>query len=506
MLNTPLPNAMGYKRLLLVGLLSLTAACNGEGAKSASSHLEECQNHKDCGDDELCIKLTKESPNKICSPLCESDDECPAAGWTCGHNGACDDVESECQLRCLCEITPDDCDDGIDNDCDGLVDDPTECPRPAECDATVMLLADRSGSMSSDMGGQSRWEVLGEALFDDTNGVVSTLEQDVRFGWASYTGYVGQQCLILDVEPPAYNNADAMEARYDSQGPDDDTPTHQAIRAMADDDSLWAAPGRDVLVVAVDGNAEGCDPLPGNPGDGPNTPDEAVEAVQYAYSKGIEVYVINVANGAPNDLVQRMARAGVGLDPDGDVDAQPFPATDLDSLTNGLTEILETTCHCGNGFVEPELGEECDPGIDANCSEDCKIESYCGDGEVDPLMGETCEPSLNPECDDDCTYCGDGTIDEDEECDNGEGNGQDGECRADCTAPMCGDGIVDWPEETCDPADPDAPDNCRTCDLDDGGTYCGDGIVNGDEECDLEVETNTCTATCECKCYGCCGS
>ena len=82
---------------------------------------------------------------------------------------------------------------------------------------------------------------------------------------------------------------------------------------------------------------------------------------------------------------------------------------------------------CGDGIIDPELGEECDEGsaMPSGTCKECKVPS-CGDGRIDPELGETCEPR-DPSypvdgmgaCREDCTYCGDGKRDEGEECDDG---------------------------------------------------------------------------------------
>jgi len=54
------------------------------------------------------------------------------------------------------------------------------------------------------------------------------------------------------------------------------------------------------------------------------------------------------------------------------------------------------------------------------------------------------------------SLCGDGILDQDEECDAGEENGiEGGECSVDCTLPSCGDGYFNSDEEECDGSDPD---------------------------------------------------
>jgi len=67
--------------------------------------------------------------------------------------------------------------------------------------------------------------------------------------------------------------------------------------------------------------------------------------------------------------------------------------------------------------------------------------------------------------------CGDGVVDEalDEACDDGEANGSAPDaCRADCTLPFCGDGIVDS-NEACDDASDFGGDGCTpACEAESG--------------------------------------
>jgi hypothetical protein len=80
--------------------------------------------------------------------------------------------------------------------------------------------------------------------------------------------------------------------------------------------------------------------------------------------------------------------------------------------------------------------------------------------------------------------CGDGVVDADEECDDGDANSDTDPdaCRNNCIAPGCGDGVTDSEEECDDGADNSSEaDACR---LDCTAPFCGDGIVDGGEDCD----------------------
>ena len=77
--------------------------------------------------------------------------------------------------------------------------------------------------------------------------------------------------------------------------------------------------------------------------------------------------------------------------------------------------------------------------------------------------------------------CGDGVVEGDEPCDDGNQDNLDG-CLNDCTPASCGDGFVWVGVETCEDGNADDSDGCRNnCRL----ARCGDGVVQqGKEDCD----------------------
>jgi cysteine-rich repeat protein len=124
--------------------------------------------------------------------------------------------------------------------------------------------------------------------------------------------------------------------------------------------------------------------------------------------------------------------------------------------------------------------------------------SICGDGILD--ANEECDDGNsidNDACHNDCTlpYCGDGVIDQDEECDDGNTIDGDG-CSAICTIEaFCGDGILD-PNEECDDGNNIDGDGCSaTCTIE---AFCGNGNLNPGEECDdgNTIDGDGCSAIC----------
>lgn len=116
-------------------------------------------------------------------------------------------------------------------------------------------------------------------------------------------------------------------------------------------------------------------------------------------------------------------------------------------------DLVEASATCGDGFVDE--GEECD---DANadstdsCTATCQF-ARCGDGLVWKGV-EGCDDKNNIDTD---------------------------ACHNNCSLPTCGDGVVQ-PGEECDDANPDSTDDCTaTCFF----AKCGDGFLHaGVEECD----------------------
>lgn len=140
-------------------------------------------------------------------------------------------------------------------------------------------------------------------------------------------------------------------------------------------------------------------------------------------------------------------------------------------------ELLDT---CGDGVIDPE--EECDDG-------DMMVADGCSGCRIDPLYTCTGQPS-------DCYKCGDGFINPGEECDSGEdlGNPSPG-CSPVCKVepgwmcfgeptlcgPLCGDGM--WLDTTIPEVTVGFAEGC-----DDGNLVNGDGC---DSSCEVEDD-------CEC--------
>lgn len=175
---------------------------------------------------------------------------------------------------------------------------------------------------------------------------------------------------------------------------------------------------------------------------------------------------------------------------------------DASDFSDYIDACPETTvCVAGR---ENMLGHMCDEDSDchtrpSDADGECSTIAYqtyrtisCGEAgdadacELESLFGTVCEALGS---------CGDGTVDENEECDDGNDDSSDA-CTNMCTSNVCGDGYLYVGEEQCDEGDENGEgcdanyeSSCTACSdtcryVAASGEFCGDGTINGDEFCD----------------------
>lgn len=162
---------------------------------------------------------------------------------------------------------------------------------------------------------------------------------------------------------------------------------------------------------------------------------------------------------------------------------------------------------CGSSTICLE-GTEALLGLACDYDNDCGTDGLCSDAVYDLTRTKTCaDDGADGEL---CTWnesswknidcaaaavCGDGTVDEGEECDDGNDDGTD-ECTTACTDNVCGDGYLYAGSEECDEGGDNGTvctsaygSSCTYCSTDcrevgSSGSFCGDAVINGDEYCD----------------------
>ncbi len=287
-----------------------------------------------------------------CEADCNADSPCPT-GFVCNFLGACEPVAPS--------------NDG------GLP--PGVCAtielaaRPVT--PNVLLIVDQSGSMRNDFeAGRSRWVSLQQALLAQPDGLVASLQEQVRFGLALYSAEseddenVDGVCPMLTDVNLALRNYEGIASVYNAAEPVDETPTGDALMEILD--RLGATPDPDVnptiFILATDGEPDTCEQP--NPQRGQ---EEAIDAVTEAFRRNIRTFVISVGEGSVSRRhLQDLANAGLGRGP-GDPDADFWVAGNEDGLGDALREIVGGVVSCDvilDGRIDP--AEACTGSVRLN--------------------------------------------------------------------------------------------------------------------------------------------
>jgi hypothetical protein len=225
----------------------------------------------------------------------------------------------------------------------------------AETIPTVQLLIDRSGTMDRDFGSVSRWQAVYRTLMDE-EGLVSGLQDRMRFGLTTYTADAGTPCPLLHTVEPALGNLAAMDDLLGALDPLDETPTAPAIDAMRVQLTALDVPGPKAIVLATDGEPDTC-AVP-DPDGLPEARAAAVAAAQAAHGAGIDVYVISVGDEIAASHLQDLANAGAGLPLGGAERAPYYQALDASDLVAAFDAVIGGTRTCMvelEGMIDPTI-------------------------------------------------------------------------------------------------------------------------------------------------------
>ena len=256
---------------------------------------------------------------------------------------------------------------------DGGNDCPDALVRTSRVTPTVMLLIDQSSSMDADFGGDgTRWNVLRDFLLGEPDGLIADLQSQVRFGLAMYSAESGGmsptpigQCPMITSVTPALDNYQAISDIYRDADMIEDTPTGDSIDVVIDMLDLPTDPDAQrepvVLILATDGEPDRCEEL-----DPQNGQEEAIAAVNRAYSMGVRTFIMSVGDEVSDEHQQDMANAGLGRMP-GDPDAEYWEVGDDASLRQALNDIVGAQLGCEvqlSGSVAS--GDACDGEVRLN--------------------------------------------------------------------------------------------------------------------------------------------
>jgi hypothetical protein len=289
-----------------------------------------------------------DSPDPACETECDGDGDCPS-GFSCGADDLCTAECTQsgagcgsgqvCDERGQCVPGNDQVDASTVDGCPSVAVD--LAPRTP----TVILLVDRSGSMTQDFDDDlDRWDAVQQALADPDEGVVTELQSDVRFGVTLYNseggGSVPDECPILHSVAPDFGNAGSISDLFSDYDPSADTPTAESVQAVAA--AFPESDGPRIIVLATDGDPDRCDDHDAHD---EQSQQFSEEAVQGAYESGIETFVLSVGDQVSEPHLQRLANAGQGEPLD--TGEQPFyVANDQQELIESLRTILTGARTC----------------------------------------------------------------------------------------------------------------------------------------------------------------
>ena len=195
---------------------------------------------------------------------------------------------------------------------------------------TVYMLVDRSGSMfdcisttgtvepSCMTPDDTAWVKLKSAALT----VIDSLQADVRFGFASFTGtnpQNGGKCPMIDQVEPSLNNHDKIKTLYDSlpfqpntteSGKKFETPARQALDMIGAKLLADTTPGDKYVLFVTDGQPDYCDDA-----NSLCAPDSVIAGLQNLYGQGITTLVMGLQsklNDLPPGILQGFANAGRG--------------------------------------------------------------------------------------------------------------------------------------------------------------------------------------------------
>jgi hypothetical protein len=287
----------------------------------------ECRADDDCGATERCGEGSR---------LCLSGEQCRAEG-DCPEGQTCDSATELCV---------------IGGGCGANEFGSTRLPP------NVMIVLDRSGSMSNIVDGRTRWDTAKDAV----RTVTSRFDSEIRFGLATYSACLPGGCSAGSVVVPiAERNASAIQSfldplrgegspdgsspRYLCDSGDPETSTGATLHAMVGEGSLQdPARGNAVLLITDGAETEAC--TDGGRLDGPSG-----AAALLAQSTSVRTFVVGFSSDV--DAVELNAVATAGAT------ERFYPAEDAAALEDAFATIAESVRSCDFRLSEtpPNLEE-----------------------------------------------------------------------------------------------------------------------------------------------------
>jgi hypothetical protein len=310
------------------------SACSGSGAPAGCGMV--------CSDTSPCSAGLYCNTRSRCTADCSASLPC-SGGASCGADGRCTTTAPMMDANVIgprdtALVIPDV--PPIDHNCASVMLGTTRVTP------NIILIIDQSGSMGTTEfpagSGVTRWDALESALLAMPSGILYTLQASARFGAIWYREPPLAACPGLTPVPCAFNNYATIAGQYHLLRAGGGTPTGLAISQVTGtlDTDFHIDPAQPTIyVLATDGEPNGC-------GSSDTTAGRlaSVTAVQNAYARGIQTYVISVGDDTATSHLQMLANAGVGSS--GAPDAPFWVASDTAGLNAALQTIIGSAVTC----------------------------------------------------------------------------------------------------------------------------------------------------------------
>lgn len=307
-----------------------------------------------------------------CDPACTAPQFCSSMGH-CIDAGTCEG-DPDCDMGEVCDTTNHTCVPG--GGCGQQEANTTPIPP------NLLIVLDRSCSMTEQIGGMTKWEIAVNAL----NSLMASYSGQIRFGITFFpdtdNDHCGQGAIPVDCAPgnetTITNMLTSSLQSSDALFPDGPCVTNidTAILQAAGDATLTDPTRQSYVLLLTDGQQSGC-----NAGGGDAGTISAIAGL-LAGTPSVGTFVIGFGGAADPNSLGQFADAGGEINPNGPPDF--FDAADQASLETALDLIANKTIGCD--FVLDTVPP--DPN-----------EIYCFFNNEslpnDPLNGWTYDPTTN---------------------------------------------------------------------------------------------------------------
>ena len=292
-------------------------AGGGDGGGDGGGGDTSCDNAADCGGDQVCNPDGNE---------CASDVPCENAGQ-CGGGGVCDtgtcvpnETGGECADDNNC-LTGETCNEGHCG-CLGVAF------QAEPVTPNMLIVLDRSNSMDSSGGGDTKWNIARSAL----NQILADHGGNVRFGLDMFAA--NNSCAAGQIN---VNIGDGTAAQItttiNGTSADSGTPIHATMNALRNYNGLKDASHPNYVLLLTDGKEE-CDFW--------SDPAQPVQQLRNQ-TPSVKTFVVGFGSGVDTAQLNDMATKGGTARPGS---PKYYQANNATELSQALTAILGTVLSC----------------------------------------------------------------------------------------------------------------------------------------------------------------